>query len=269
MLSEAIDDARKSARALHRRFGVQAPEHVQIEAWAQSYGIELVEAQLDGAAAQLVRLRDRVRIVLPERITDRGARRFSIAHELYHFIKKHPSPTPTMMCTPRAFRQDDTTMHTFEIGANAFSAESLLPDFLLRNRCEVSPVNLEIPWSIARQFDVSILTAAIRFAELSSERCAAVLSAKGAVRWVAPSETFTRSIARRMKGRRIDRNSIAWDFFDRKKLDDRAQPVPADAWLETGAEVEIIEHSICSHEHGTVLSMLWVPDSVGPRLGMP
>ena len=126
MREEVIDEARRSARSLHRRFGVEAPEHVQIEAWAQSLGIELVEAPLEGAAAQLVRLRDRVRIVLPERVTDRGARRFSIAHELFHFLKKHPSPTPTMMCTPRAFRGDDTTMHAFEVGANAFSGESLL-----------------------------------------------------------------------------------------------------------------------------------------------
>jgi hypothetical protein len=89
------------------------------------------------------------------------------------------------------------------------------------------------------------------------------------VKWVAPSDTFTRETARRMRGRRIDRQSLAWDFFDAKRLDERAQPIPADAGLETSAEVEIIEHSICSHEHGTVLSMLWVPESVGARLGMP
>src|SRR5262245_59350395 len=79
---EVIDDARRAARTMLRRFGVQAAAHVRIEAWAQSFGIELVEAPLDGASAQLVRLKDRVQIILPERVTDVGTRRFSIAHEL-------------------------------------------------------------------------------------------------------------------------------------------------------------------------------------------
>lgn len=265
MRGTVIDDACLAARAALRRFGVQTSEHLTVEAWVGRLGIELVEAPLDGAAAQLVRLRDRVQIVLPDRVTDRGARRFSIAHELCHFLMKHPSPTPTMMCTPKAFRQGDDRMRAIEAAANAFSGELLLPEFLLRKRCEVSPVSLDVPWTIAKQFDVSILTSAIRFVQLSSERCAAVFSSSGKVKWVAPSATFTREIPR---GMRLDCNSIAWDFFDTNRLDERAQQVPADAWFDTSAEVEIVEHSIASREHGTVLSLLWVPETSAPRLGM-
>jgi len=265
MRAEVIADARRAARAALRRFGVQTHEHVQVEAWAQRLGIELVEAPLDGAAAQLVRRGDRVQIVLPEHVTDRGARRFSIAHELCHFLMKHPSPTPTMMCTPRAFRHGDDAMRMYESAANAFSGESLLPDFLLRKMCEISPVSLDVPWAIAKQYDVSILTSAIRFVELASERCAAVFSVGGKVKWVAPSATFTREIPR---ARHLDRQSLAWDFFAKNKLDDRAQPVPADAWFDTSADVEIVEHSVCSAAHGTVLSLLWVPEASAPQLGM-
>jgi Zn-dependent peptidase ImmA (M78 family) len=265
MGAEVIADARRAARSALQRFGVQAPEHVQVEAWVQRLGIELVEAPLDGASAQLVRLGDRAQIVLPERVTDRGARRFSIAHELCHLLMKHPSPTPTMMCTPKAFRHGEDAMRVFEAGANAFAGEALLPEFLLRKMCEVSPVSLDVPWAIAKQYDVSILTSAIRFVELSSERCAAVFSAHGKVKWVAPSATFTREIPR---AKRLDRHSLAWDFFAKNRLDDRAQAVPADAWFDTSAEVEIVEHSVCSAAHGTVLSLLWVPESSAPRLGM-
>jgi hypothetical protein len=38
-------------------------------------------------------------------------------------------------------------------------------------------------------------------------------------------------------------------------------------WLDT-ADVDIIEHSICSFEHRTVLSLLWVPEAVAARVGM-
>jgi hypothetical protein len=138
--------------------------------------------------------------------------------------------------------------------------------FLLRPRCEVSPVSLEPAQRIANELETSILSSAIRFAELSSERCAAVFASKGEVVWAAPSATFAAAIPR---GKCLDRDSLAWDFHAKRVLDERAQSVPADAWLDTSADVEIIEHSICSHEHGTTLSMLWIPEAAGARLGMP
>ena len=70
------------------------------------------------------------------------------------------------------------------------------------------------------------------------------------------------------RGKRVDPTSVAWDFYERGAIDDRAQPVPADAWLATSAEVDIFEHSIASREHSTVLSLLWVPENAAMRLGM-
>jgi hypothetical protein len=44
--------------------------------------------------------------------------------------------------------------------------------------------------------------------------------------------------------------------------------VPAEAWLDTVRDAELVEHSICSRELGTVLSMLWIPEREAARLGM-
>ncbi len=265
MVAEEVEEARRHARRLHHKFGVTSREHLNVEAWVQSFGIELVEARLDGAAAQLVRVRDQVQIVLPEGQAERGTTRFSIAHEFCHCVRKHSSPSTSMMCTPRAFRLDDEKMKIIEIAANAFAGELLLPTFLLRKLCETSPVCLDIPWRIAKDYDVSILSAAIRFAELTSERCAAVFSRGNEVVWAARSATFAARIPRR---KLLDRQSVAWDFFAGRRLDDRAQFVPADAWLDTTESVDIVEHSLASHEHGTVLSLLWVPEVVAARLDM-
>jgi len=157
-------------------------------------------------------------------------------------------------------------MHAYEHGSNAFAGAVLLPEFLLRKRCEVSPVSLEVPWQIAKEYDVSILTSAIRFVELSSERCAAVFSKNGVVQWVARSKTFTTRIA---ETRRIHQDSVAWDYQANGRVDEREQPVPAGAWLDTTSDADIIEHSTCRPDFGTVLSMLWVPECVGAELGMP
>ena len=114
---DVIADAWVDARRFLSRFAVRSREDIRPEAWADSYGIKIIEADLDGAAAQLIRIGDVVQIVLPTRIQDYCARRFAIMHELYHFLKRHPSPSPTMMCKPKWMRRGEyRTQHVFEIG---------------------------------------------------------------------------------------------------------------------------------------------------------
>ena len=84
-------------------------------------------SRLDGAAAQLIRLADLAQIVLPTRLADYCARRFAIVHELYHWLKRQPSLSPTMMCKPKWLRGGDGRPHVFEIGSNAFAGAVLLP----------------------------------------------------------------------------------------------------------------------------------------------
>jgi len=263
---DAIAQGWLDAYQFLRHYAARGREDLRPEVWAYDHGIELVEADLDGASAQLIRIGDLVQIVLPTRITDYCARRFAIVHELYHYLKCHPSLSPAMMCKPKWVRGSDGHMHAFEIGANAFAGAVLLPDFLLRKRCEISPVSLDVPWQIAKEYDVSILTSAIRFVELSCERCAAVFSKNGVVQWAAYSKSCTRRIT---AGQRIHRDSVAWDYHATGTLDERDQPVPALAWFDTNSNVDVIEHSTCRPDYGTVLSMVWVPEAAGARLGMP
>jgi Zn-dependent peptidase ImmA (M78 family) len=262
---DVIAEARHDAHQFLRKYAARSRADILPEQWVEAEEVKLVEAPLDGASAQLIRIGKLAEIVLPETQTDRGARRFSMMHELYHFLKKHRSPTPTMMCQPKWARRADAGVRLPEVGANAFAGAVLLPEFLLRRRCEVSPVSLDVPFQIAKEYEVSILTAAIRFTELTSERCAAVFSRGGVVQWAARSQTFTRTIT---KGTRLSRESVAWDFFAKGKLDERAQPVSARAWFEAKRDGDIIEHSICSPEHRTVLSLLWVPEAVASEVGM-
>lgn len=265
MRSTGIRDARRTARALVYRLGITSADHIRIEAIAKRLGARVVVTHLDGAQAQLLRTGDDVQIMVSDRITDLGSQRFSIAHELGHYVLKHPSMPPHALFGSFGARKARDDERDYEAEANAFASELLMPHSLLSRSCDVSPVDLDVPWQIVREFSVSILAAARRFTELSPERCAAVFSARRQVMWVAQSTTFTREIER---GRGLDPDSVAWDFFQSGKIDDRAQPVPADAWFGTSADVEIIEHSIASEEHATVLSMLWIPEHAAGPLGM-
>ncbi len=259
-----IRRARQAAVALSRRFGVTAPDHINIEVFAAKLGATVIVGPLEGAIAQLVRSGNHVHIIVSERVTDECAIRFSIAHELGHYVLGHPSRPPSELCGGVRPRPGSREERNYELEANAFAGELLMPSHLVRAWCEVSPVSMEIPRKIAREYNVSILASAIQFAELSSERCAAVFSSRREVVWTAPSATFAREIPR---GKRIDPHSVAWDFFVKGELEDSAQPVPADAWFDTSVEVDIVEHSIASPQHGTVLSLLWIPERSASRLG--
>jgi Zn-dependent peptidase ImmA (M78 family) len=245
--------------------GIAAPEHIRIEAIAKRLGAVVIETKLDGADAQLVKTGDRVQILVSDRITDQGARRFAIAHELGHFFLKHPSMPPYLLAHGSTSRRGREDVRDYEAEANAFASELLIPRTLVDRWCAVSPVSLEVPWRIAQTFQMSILSSAIRFAELSPERCAAVFCSRRQIAWVAPSQTFTREIPR---GRRLDPDSVAWDFYDKGTIAPEPVAVPADAWFDTAAEVDIIEHATASYEHRTVLSMLWIPERVAAPLGM-
>jgi len=264
MRSQGIGEARRVARSLVFRLGISAPEHIRLEAIAKRLGARVVVTPLDGAMAQLVRNGADVQILVSERITDETVRRFSIAHELGHFVLGHPSAPASSLCGPvrsRAGREE----RDYEAEANAFAGELLMPHKLLQRACEVSPVSLDVPARISRDYTVSLLAGAIRFVELSPERCAAVLSVRREISWCVPSNTFPRMIRR---GQRLDSSSVAWDYFAKGVLDDRPQPVPADAWLDTPAEAEIVEHSIASTEFATVLSLLWIPERAASQLDM-
>jgi Zn-dependent peptidase ImmA (M78 family) len=268
MRQHGIRAARRAARALLHRFGVRAAEHIQLDSFAKHLGVSILIDRLDGAQAELVRAGSHAHIILSNRITDECAMRFcfNTAHELGHLVLDHPpSPLAALCGEQQPTRRAREDVRDFEAEANAFAGELLMPDDLLRRRCETSPVSLAVPFEIAAEFRVSILASSIRFAELTSERCAAVFSAKRTVKWCAPSATFTREIER---GTRLDPASIAWDYYQTGDLDDRPQQVAADAWFRTSADVEIVEHSIASKELGTVLSMLWVPERVAAPLGL-
>ena len=265
-----IHNARAVARAYVRRLGIRAPEHIRIESIAirlaswMGFRLRIVIGELDGADSQLIRAADEATIIISDRVSDPGQRKFLIMHECGHLVLEHPLMPPRKLgdAGPRRCMLDH--VRDYEAEANAFASELTMPHALVHRWCGATPVTLDVPWRIAKTFGMTILASAIRFTELSPERCAAVFSAKGCVAWCAESATFP-AIER---GRLLDPASLAYDFWERGEVEEREQFVPADSWFDTKVPVHIVEHAFASHKYGTVISMLWVPERVASPLGM-
>lgn len=248
--------ARRAALRLIARYGIESPEHIQLEDIAWRQGIDIVVGRLDGAAARISRLNGRAKIRLSDRIGHRGHQRFSIAHELGHLILQHD--TDITLCDNDDFYdfQGDSRA---EAEANAFASELLLPDPLVRKLCEISPVSLDPVRRIADDFSTSLTASAIRFAQLSSECCAAVYSHNGVIKWIVKSVTFQYFVPKK----RLDRRSLAYDYFAKGKVSEDCESMDASTWLEhdgRGCPEEIYEHSTPIPALNAVLSLLWLPE---------
>jgi Zn-dependent peptidase ImmA (M78 family) len=96
-----IDNARREANKLLRRFGVMTAGHVNVEGFARRLNLHLVDAPLHGATAQLVVSPGHACIVLADRLRDPGERRWAVAHELGHYVLQHRAPPPETLLGPR------------------------------------------------------------------------------------------------------------------------------------------------------------------------
>lgn len=266
MRQAGIWNARRRARAYVTRLGITAPEHIRIEVIAKHLAallglrLRIVDAPLEGADSQLVRLPTEVIILVSTRITDPASRRFVIAHELGHLVLDHPSMPPHRIGDANPATRTPNDVRDYESEANAFASELTMPYRLVRDLCRSSHVSLDVPRQIASMFQMSILASAIRVAELSPEPCAAVFSSRRRVVWAAESATFPARIPR---DRPIVAGSVAAQFWEAGSIESRAKEVPGRAWLDTTRATEIVEHAVASVEYGTVLSMLWLPKRTG------
>ena len=250
--------ARAAAERLARQIRIRSPEDIALEDIAWMFGARVERGDLPGAHARLARIGDRAVIRVSTRVADPGAQRFSIAHEIGHMVLGHETLAADAVCEtgPRA--------DTREAEANAFAAELLMPELLFRRRCEVSPVSFEVVRELARDYQVSLMAAALRFVELTSERCALVFAKTRRVVWVARSPSFGPHIP---SGMALDQASVAIDFFTKGNLYGGSQPVPADSWLDQSqaGDVDIMEDTATVPELNAVLALLWIPERIAAR----
>jgi Zn-dependent peptidase ImmA (M78 family) len=258
---EGIIQARQEARNLHRRFGVESVHHVDVHAFAERLKVQIVEAPLQGAFAQLVVNRRRARILLSKRLEDPGVRRVAIAHELGHYVLGHPSPPLAELCMTRPQKAcAEAGERDFENEAHGFALELLTPARAVDAFCRRRDPDLTLCAQLAISAWVPIEHAAIRITEASERICAAVLSTRKGIVWACPSRRFFAELGESLtlalhEGHPLDPRSLAWRILDRAAPHAPAQ-VPAEAWLGMPG-LPLFEESAPIAHQGAVLTTLW------------
>jgi Zn-dependent peptidase ImmA (M78 family) len=169
--------AKQTAEKLLRDEGYKSLP-IDLSAIAESRGI-LVKAKppkADGVSGMLLRHGDNFMIVYATFIDTEGFQRFSIAHELGHYFLEghidHVLPKDGMHQSHAGF----TSADPYEQEADSFAAGLIMPEALFRKALDKTEIGLPAVESMATLCRSSLTATAIRYAELTDQAVAAILS---------------------------------------------------------------------------------------------
>lgn len=202
--------------------------------------------------------------ILVNRNSIRGRRRFTIGHELGHFLMTtHKPPAGGFQCSRADMRTWDSKENApavrMEIEANEFAALILMPPPLWRREvAKFRDPNLSQVLRLAEKFDVSKEAAARSFAQYHELPIAIVVTKENLIDRVYRNTTCFPAMCVR-RGDRVPSSSI---FFREARQTARASEVveaASEAWLETdwGKRLPTLYEQVFFQTGGYALLMLW------------
>jgi Zn-dependent peptidase ImmA (M78 family) len=243
------------------------PIPVPIEELALQLDIEKIAAlETDGFEGGLLTDENRAAgIILVNEAARAGRRRFTIGHELGHFlILTHKPVEPAkFLCSREDMRrwtgEQNDRYARMEVEANQFAALLLMPPPALRKFIQQKgDPDLRHVIELAKHFDVSKEAAAHAYAQYHSETIAIVVTHNGVVLRAHRSLKFPRLSA--PHGKRVPGGSV----FHRPSLQRHAASdvvdTVADTWIEVeyGRPAPELFEQVYLQQSGFALILLWV-----------
>lgn len=168
-----LEEARASARALVGKLGLKAPP-VPVEKIAKASGARVEFSPFDEELSGMAFIRDGRPVIGVNSNHHPNRQRFTIAHELGHVLLHRSKLGATVMIDKgRNFLPRDSVstegVDRFEMQANAFASELLMPEWLIRQVLSGSSRDIQDDdylISIANRFRVSLAALQFRLGRL-------------------------------------------------------------------------------------------------------
>lgn len=249
--------AKANANKLLKKYFIKDPAKLDLYSIAGCENLFIEEKDLFTSEGQLV-VKDTMGIIsIDDKITEKGQKKFTIAHEMGHFFnsgKKNGS----YFCSGldiRGIKQDITA----EVDANDFAAELLMPEEWFCSFTKGKKFNKKLLSDTAEYLGVSLSAIALRYAEIGNHPVAVIMSRDGVVKWSRINKYFTFHFIR--NGSKINNLSYAYEFFNGEKISDEPEEILADAWFAEDFNYKkdyfIYEQNIPMYRYNSVLTLLW------------
>jgi IrrE N-terminal-like domain len=218
---------------------------------------------LEGCEGLLVRPRGIPRgiIAIKKGIRSVGRKRFTLAHEIGHFVLPGHDEDGTI-CGHQDIEGWKDKSNSKEREADDFAAELLIPTLVVKTHLALRTPSLSAIEAVAEECGASLSASAWKYCDLTSEQCAIVWSEQGVVSWSRRSPEFPFFIK---KDQPIVEASYASNCFRHEKVPPAPEPVPAEAWIGSFNLKEgsvIYEESRLLPSYDSVLTLLWIKDEI-------
>ena len=145
-------------------YGVTAPQHIDLEGIAADHHAKVVYRHLGGCEARLVASAEQA-VISVNPSNYEGRQRFSLAHELAHWICDRN--TGTFLCAKSDIGPQNAEAKSVEAYANSYASQLILPDYLVAPWVQDKKANLDVATSLAKDFGASLTAAAIKLSKRS------------------------------------------------------------------------------------------------------
>jgi Zn-dependent peptidase ImmA (M78 family) len=135
--------AKEAAGEILRRFGSQVP--VDVTSVVKAHGITVLVEDVEVSLSGMLVIKPEHTYVVLNQLHPTGRMRFSLAHELGHYLLHRDTSSVFIDETPLFYRDERSKEGTdpLEVEANAFAAELLMPEDVLRAEFGANPLSAE------------------------------------------------------------------------------------------------------------------------------
>ncbi|KAB7725503.1 ImmA/IrrE family metallo-endopeptidase [Rudanella paleaurantiibacter] len=236
-------DPRVIARKLLRDAGICDLRGLVLEDFIQWHpNCYLQESGMTGSQGRIQFLGSTALITINSKITNKGQKRFVLAHEFGHF-NLHFDLKPMFNCDEESFKQW-LSKGGHEQEANEFAAELLMPKNAFAPECSGLSFTTELVRHLADRFETSLTATSRRIVEQGPFNMALVYSENGVIKWHTEHSSFPLTYI--VTGAQTPLKSAAKHFFNTGLS--KAKVISPDEWyFMDNAVSKYSKHRIREH----------------------
>jgi Zn-dependent peptidase ImmA (M78 family) len=243
------------ATILVERLGMKGkPDLLQI---AERIGLRVQEVDAEGFDGTLVRAREGRKgiIGIKRSIRENTRKRFTIAHEIGHFLLPGHGTVETI-CESAEVENWRKGLSFAELEANDFAVELLLPTSFVRDSLRLKDPSFDSIRQVASEFETSLTATTCRLVALTEVPCVVLWSEGKRVKWYKRSGSFPFHLpveALPTEG------SSAYSLMHGAPATGSFVEVAPDSWMDrrdADNVFQVFEHSLRFDNYDAVLTLL-------------
>ena len=240
------------AESLLWGYGITEPKQIDLDAIACDQNVVVRYRRLEGCEARLVAGKNQAVISVNIVGSNLGRQRFSLAHELAHWLCD--KRTGSFLCAKTDIGPQNAEAKSIESQANGFASQLLLPTYLVDPWLAGRAASLSTARALATEFRSSVTAAAIKLIKRIPSVAMVTRHGQGRLKWHLRSPSMSPEFYVLPE---LHQDTDAFTLSFGGTVADRPRKEPATHWIAgpNAIRMEALSHSVRLPD-GTVLSIV-------------